>query len=157
MAQKVKVQCWGPVWSEKVGCCCWVTNRSRWLLELLTELIKRKRKILLRIELNFCGALAVNWQRTSWFPGDSKTGISHVTVPYFFATLSFFLFYSISLSIFCLFVMKRDLTNISTSCERLASHKRFLAWLPPRKYGRGINIGMVVLTLRLITWDEWSW
>ena len=38
MAQKVKVQCWGPVWSEKVGGCCWVTNRSGWLLELLTEL-----------------------------------------------------------------------------------------------------------------------
>ena len=36
MAQKVKVQCWGPVWSEKVG--CWVSSRSGWLLELLTEL-----------------------------------------------------------------------------------------------------------------------
>ena len=38
MAQKVKVQCcyWGPVWSEKVG--WWISNRSGWLLELLTEL-----------------------------------------------------------------------------------------------------------------------
>ena len=41
MAQKVKVQCWGPVWSEKVGgWWCWVSSRSGWLLELLTELIK---------------------------------------------------------------------------------------------------------------------
>ena len=40
MAQKVKVQCWGPVWSEKVGGWCWVSSRSGWLLELLTELIK---------------------------------------------------------------------------------------------------------------------
>ena len=42
VAQKVKVQCWGPVWSEKVGwwwCWCWVSSRSGWLLELLTELI----------------------------------------------------------------------------------------------------------------------
>ena len=39
MAQKVKVQCWGPVWFEKLG-WCWVTSRSGWLLELLTELIK---------------------------------------------------------------------------------------------------------------------
>ena len=39
VAQKVKVQCWGLVWSEKVG-CCWVTIRSGWLLELLTELTK---------------------------------------------------------------------------------------------------------------------
>ena len=39
VAQKVKVYCWGPVWSEKVGWCwCWVTNRSGWLSELLTEL-----------------------------------------------------------------------------------------------------------------------
>ena len=34
---------------------CWVSNR----------LIKSRSKILLWIELNFCGALAVNWQRTS--------------------------------------------------------------------------------------------
>ena len=38
MAQKVKVQCWGLVWSEKVG--CWISSRSGWLLELLTELKK---------------------------------------------------------------------------------------------------------------------
>ena len=37
----MKVQCWGPVWSEKVG-VGWISNRSVWLLELLTELIKRK-------------------------------------------------------------------------------------------------------------------
>ena len=34
----MKVQCWGPEWSEKVG--CWVSSRSGWLLELLTELTK---------------------------------------------------------------------------------------------------------------------
>ena len=39
MAQKVKVQCRGPVWSEKLG-VGWISNRSGWLLELLTELIK---------------------------------------------------------------------------------------------------------------------
>ena len=39
MAQKVKVQCWGPVWSEKVGCGGWISSRSGELLELLTELI----------------------------------------------------------------------------------------------------------------------
>ena len=44
MAQKVKVQCWGPVWSEKVGCCCWISSRSGWLLELLTELTKARRR-----------------------------------------------------------------------------------------------------------------
>ena len=38
VAQKVKVQCWRPVWSEKSG-CWWVASRSGWLLELLTELI----------------------------------------------------------------------------------------------------------------------
>ena len=40
VAQKVEVQCWWPVWSEKVGWWwwCWVTNRLGWLLELLTEL-----------------------------------------------------------------------------------------------------------------------
>ena len=41
MAEKVKVQCWGPVWSEKVGVgWWWISNRSGWLLELLTELTK---------------------------------------------------------------------------------------------------------------------
>ena len=35
----MKVQCWGPVWSEKVGGgWWWISNRSGWLLELLTEL-----------------------------------------------------------------------------------------------------------------------
>ena len=39
VAQKVKVQCWGPVWSEKVGMgWWWISNRSGWLLELLTKL-----------------------------------------------------------------------------------------------------------------------
>ena len=33
----MKVQCWGPVWSEKVG-GGWISSRSGWLLELLTEL-----------------------------------------------------------------------------------------------------------------------
>ena len=43
MAQKVKVQCWGPVWSEKVGGVVggWISSRSGWLLELLTELTKK--------------------------------------------------------------------------------------------------------------------
>ena len=45
MAQKVKVQCWGPVWYlKKWGCWCWwVSSRSGWLLELLTELIKSRK------------------------------------------------------------------------------------------------------------------
>ena len=34
----MKVQCWGPVWSEKVGGWWWITSRSGWLLELLMEL-----------------------------------------------------------------------------------------------------------------------
>ena len=39
VAQKVKVQYWGPVWSEKVGWWGgWTSSRSGWLLELLTEL-----------------------------------------------------------------------------------------------------------------------
>ena len=45
----MKVQCWGPMWSEKVGwwwCCCLVSSRSGWLQELLTEL-KRIWKFLM--------------------------------------------------------------------------------------------------------------
>ena len=39
VAHKVKVQYWGLVWSEKVGVgWWWISNRSGWLLELLTEL-----------------------------------------------------------------------------------------------------------------------
>ena len=38
MAQKVKVQCWGPVCYWKSG-WWWISNRSGWLLKLLTELI----------------------------------------------------------------------------------------------------------------------
>ena len=43
VAQKVKVQYWGPVciWKSGWCCCCWVTSRSGWLLELLTELINK--------------------------------------------------------------------------------------------------------------------
>ena len=48
VAQKVKVLCCyrGPVWSEKVGCWWrwWVSGRSGWLLELLTELINQPQK-----------------------------------------------------------------------------------------------------------------
>ena len=39
VAQKVKVQYRGPKWSEKV-CGGWISSRSGWQLELLTELIK---------------------------------------------------------------------------------------------------------------------
>ena len=39
----MKVQCWGPVciWKSGVVLVLVITNRSGWLLELLTELIKR--------------------------------------------------------------------------------------------------------------------
>ena len=40
VAQKVKVQYWGPVWSEKVD-GCYIRSRSGWLWGLLSELTIR--------------------------------------------------------------------------------------------------------------------
>ena len=43
VAQKVKVQCWGPVciWKSGVVVVLVISSRSGWLLELLTELTKK--------------------------------------------------------------------------------------------------------------------
>ena len=50
VAQKVKVQCYimADMLNLKkwvVGGWCWISSRSGWLIELLTELIKREYKV----------------------------------------------------------------------------------------------------------------
>ena len=62
----MKVQCWGPVWSEKVGWCCCITSRSGWLLELLTELTKNRLLLKLQLSLKSCNQMMKQLERKIW-------------------------------------------------------------------------------------------
>ena len=86
MAQKVKVQCWAPVWSEKVGGVGWITRRSGWLLELLTELINNPKYLPLP-PLSMIFSTAISWQVIStlfawnifwWFNDESNASLGSI-------------------------------------------------------------------------------
>ena len=117
MAQKVKVQCWGPVWSEKVGWwCCWVSRRSGWLLEPLTEL---KRKDTRRVNGREQG-LKYKWFKKK--DGEYTRSIQHKTQQgqlshiWIFAASPANLYKTINFGLFKIFQRRIERTAISLTC-----------------------------------------